>query len=38
MKHVYKIQKSIFEGIKKIHVCSKAKDLQKFIMEIKMKK
>lgn len=24
--------------LKKIHVCSKAKDLQKFIMEIKMKK
>jgi hypothetical protein len=38
MKHLYNIQKSIFEGTKKIHVCSKAKDLQKFIMEIKMKK
>jgi hypothetical protein len=37
MKHVYNIQKSIFEGIKKFNVCSKAKYLPKSIMAIKMK-
>jgi hypothetical protein len=37
MKHVYNIQKSILEEIKKFMCALKAKDLQKSIMEIKMK-